>query len=405
MSEPSPNGPLSGMIGAMRRRQSKSRLRQSTSFSDISEPERARLGRKSIFDRMKRRIIRFYLPLVFILVTLQVQFSVLENTVNAMLHRVTTHLLTEPMTPSLALWRGSVVMKSGERHKIDDAVKIDLVVSHCDTPLNWIFEEWAPTNFQFANIYVFSKCSHPVLGVPLDAKIVRLPNVGRCDHTYAHYISNYYYGKKEPSSSSSSSSSSDYVLFLKDNSNQHRFVYSRHRPLPELIKIANTRGFACHEERLWNIGTIAQPICQTSMYHSWSKLRQMDIDTYVRVARDREQLSQFSSQHGSTLGAYADYLGISLSSSSSFANQTVVPVCYGGNFLASSQQFHHHGALWPKMEATLNRAPNIAEGHFVERLWALLLSRPLNAVQARIILDQAQEHDCAKKSFFGAFCK
>lgn len=376
--------------GTARRRQS--RLRHLPSYSTSSSSPKTSLHvRTSTMERSRTRR-RLVLPILALFLILQFQFSIVENTVDGFLNGITRILLEAQLTPALALWRGSTMQINGTQTMTSSLIKVDLVISHCDTALNWIFDDFAPNDYQFANIIVFSKCNKQVQGVPSDAKIVRLPNVGRCDHTYAHYLAKYY--MKQPDQTSSSS----YVMFLKDNSNKHRLVYSRHRQLSELIQIASTRGFACHEERLWNIGTLFHPICQISAFHSWPKLRQKDMNSYVRVSRDREQLSHFSSQHGSSLGEYADYLGIS-------TNQSVVPVCYGGNFLASTEQFQRHASIWPKMETTLSRASNVAEGHFVERIWALLLSKPLNDVETNIILDQAQQLDCVKKNFIGSFSK
>eukprot|EP00751_Fragilariopsis_kerguelensis_P003707 CAMPEP_0170818574 /NCGR_PEP_ID=MMETSP0733-20121128/40839_1 /TAXON_ID=186038 /ORGANISM="Fragilariopsis kerguelensis, Strain L26-C5" /LENGTH=126 /DNA_ID=CAMNT_0011178757 /DNA_START=235 /DNA_END=612 /DNA_ORIENTATION=- len=121
---------------------------------------------------------------------------------------------------------------------LDTSTRINLVVSHCDESIDWIFE-WA-NPLEFNDVIIFSKCNKQVKGQPPNSRVIRLDNVGRCDHTYAHYMAYYH-----------ESSNSDYVLFLKDNSNTNRNHYSRHKNLNEMIPLSNEFGFACHEETNW----------------------------------------------------------------------------------------------------------------------------------------------------------
>ena len=98
-----------------------------------------------------------------------------------------------PITPQDALWRQTILPRSaaaGSQYKyqynteIDDAV--DLVISHCDHSIDWI-HHWIGDTSIIHNITIFSKCNNTVEGAPKNANIIRLENVGRCDHSYAHY--------------------------------------------------------------------------------------------------------------------------------------------------------------------------------------------------------------------------
>jgi hypothetical protein len=65
--------------------------------------------------------------------------------------------------------------------------KIHIVVSHCKNDLDWISD--FTKGYNIASIHVITKCGAPVNGAPNIATIQVLPNVGRCDHTYAYYMS------------------------------------------------------------------------------------------------------------------------------------------------------------------------------------------------------------------------
>jgi len=64
--------------------------------------------------------------------------------------------------------------------------KIHFVISHCNANLNWISD--FTKGFDISSIHVVTKCGKEVEGAPTSAAIEKMPNVGRCDHTYAHYI-------------------------------------------------------------------------------------------------------------------------------------------------------------------------------------------------------------------------
>jgi hypothetical protein len=271
---------------------------------------------------------------------------------------------------AVALWRGTILKE--KIPSLDTSSKIDLVVSHCDISIDWIFE-WADT-LEFRNITIFSKCDKAVNGAPPNSRIIRIDNAGRCDHTYAYYMANYYH---------ESSSNSDYVLFLKDNNNEHRNHYSRHKKLNEMITLSNEFGFACHEEtnwvwsdikssRDWLGGGLLHPITQISYYHDWNQLQKFKVEEYSRLGRDDN--SQFISQYGNNLGDYAKEMMIepssetTSSSSSSSTTRIIVPVCYGGNFLfRKKDNLNRSRDFWERIESSLSRGNNIAEGHLMER--------------------------------------
>jgi len=61
-------------------------------------------------------------------------------------------------------------------------------------------------------------------------------------------------------------------------------------------------------------------------------------------------------------------------------HHSVRRVCYGGSFAASGRNVQRIPLDdWSALSTALLRGDNIEEGHFVERLWAALLSPPVNA--------------------------
>ena len=71
--------------------------------------------------------------------------------------------------------------------------KVSIVICHCNSPVGWIARYMENVKFEIADITIVSKCGEQVVGVDLleqsfgtNIIIQHLPNVGRCDHTYAH---------------------------------------------------------------------------------------------------------------------------------------------------------------------------------------------------------------------------
>jgi len=62
--------------------------------------------------------------------------------------------------------------------------KVHMVMSHCKGDLDWLTNN--SYGYQIASIHAISKCGNPVKGAPKESIISVLPNVGRCDYTYAH---------------------------------------------------------------------------------------------------------------------------------------------------------------------------------------------------------------------------
>ena len=253
---------------------------------------------------------------------------------------------------------------------------VSLVISHCDKSVGWIFEYFIPKGFEFQNITIYSKCGQDeVVGAPINNKttIVRLPNVGRCDHTYAHHLNQLDVTKL---------SKDHIVLFLKDNNYQ---VTGETMDMMEMLQTAYINGFACLKLKHPNEKPKID-VCPTySAYFHTSSLRTMVMAaTYIReTKRDKTKDEDFFSPY-EHLGHFVDSLDLTLPG-------PLVPVCFGGLFAATVSQIEKGKSVWGKLENGLSRGNNIEEGHFVERLWAASLSKRPSASSMLKLVDRMSE--------------
>jgi len=242
------------------------------------------------------------------------------------------------------LWKGDVAGQPV--HK--DQQKVHIVVSHCGGDLHWIKDYTA--GFSTASITIFSKCGQAVVGAPKQSTIKITPNVGRCDHTYAMYMSDLVDGEQVVAGPN------DIVLFLKDTTAQNPNSLGPQLNFYDVLRIASSRGFAC----------LQTPHQEHSIFHETSVLVAYKQKKYQRLDRDRTSGGDFTSSY-EDLYDWAEQLG--------FAHpRPLTPVCYKGSFATTVEMIQSRGNLWRKMEESLARGDNIEESHFAERSWAALLS-------------------------------
>ena len=89
--------------------------------------------------------------------------------------------------------------------------------------------------FIISKYIIVTKCATEVIGAPEGSTIISLPNIGRCDHTYAYFLNNL-----EPSMDY------DFVVFLKDDRTDENInIKGMWRSLSEMVQISYSNGFAC----------------------------------------------------------------------------------------------------------------------------------------------------------------
>lgn len=219
-------------------------------------------------------------------------------------------------------------------------------------------------------------CGKVVKGAPEGAVVQVLPNVGRCDHTYAYFITRILPELVEGKHREL------IAVFVKDDisaANQQRSSLRSFETLALLASSSN--GFACYSEKY------QQWLPGASAYHDKRTLLKFSMEKYEQRKKEYQNLGNevpFRSYYAH-LGKYLNWLNITLS-------QDVVPVCYGGVFAASVENIYKVDMkVWEKIEDSLMRGDNIEEGHYAERSWAALLSSPLEDFQVEALQNYSSE--------------
>eukprot|EP00560_Eucampia_antarctica_P005537 CAMPEP_0197841166 /NCGR_PEP_ID=MMETSP1437-20131217/46020_1 /TAXON_ID=49252 ORGANISM="Eucampia antarctica, Strain CCMP1452" /NCGR_SAMPLE_ID=MMETSP1437 /ASSEMBLY_ACC=CAM_ASM_001096 /LENGTH=375 /DNA_ID=CAMNT_0043450877 /DNA_START=189 /DNA_END=1313 /DNA_ORIENTATION=- len=279
-----------------------------------------------------------------------------------------------------SLWRGQIsdVAIESQMKQWGTNYNVTVVISHCDKPIGWIWEDFIPKDFEVDSTYVYTKCGNDVEGAPQDAQIIVLPNVGRCDHTYAYHMARL---------DSDHAANNNVVLFLKDNDYRN----DDGREFFELMQITSLNGFACNER------SASYYQDKSSAYHNYDYLATFKIGHYLRESRDEDSEETFISEY-QNLGAWHEDLNLNLP-------KPLVQVCYGGIFAALKSQIRERRETWPVMEKSLTRGNNIEEGHFSERSWGALLAKPLSPQATDWLLSLKPEvHPCKGKSIWSMRC-
>jgi hypothetical protein len=350
-----------------------------------------------------------------------------------------------------------------------DAPGLHIVVSHCDKPLDWLWQRIVETDSimtqrqrpehpddvppqqilrNLKSVTVFTKCQQPPASenLPPIANVVQLPNVGRCDHSYARWIAHLQQALREKSPieymDPSVLHTKDQIWFVKDNDNSYRSKVEIAVSLQEMITTTRHAGFACASQispRLGDEmgirGTLALNIAvqknigrfqMYSVYHRENYTMGND-DGNAKDSNGDEAYDDSSSSQTvvhddifwppnnitvlqdwtETLPIYNLSLGNRAMHESTMqlwdAHQRkpvtfqppdhylnlFMPICFGGVFMTSLERIHYSPVGdWRAIEQSLSRGDNIEEGHFMERLWASLLSPPLSQEEQRMIVQQ-----------------
>jgi hypothetical protein len=283
-----------------------------------------------------------------------------------------------------SLYHGEVPQNVREDN-LSKIKRVSLVISHCDKPLGWItnFTE----GFHLDKVWVFTKCGHEILDAPQGSNIIELPNVGRCDHTYAHWMKNYF----PLELNFSVTEDEGIIVFMKDNDHQRDKGMWGNRTFRELLGLAATNGFGCmvpshamHKRLPPN----------TSVFFQYDILRTFYFVDDAHVRESRDTVKGFKDTRYRNIGEWIDGLNLSPIA----VTQNLVPVCIGGVFAVTSNQINRQPKVaWESIEKSLSRGDNIQEGHFAERIWAALLSKPLDAKSATAIWKRKPQFHCRKQ--------
>jgi hypothetical protein len=266
---------------------------------------------------------------------------------------------------------------------------LHVVISHCSVPLDWIFEEYL-LDVPCKSVTIYTKCGRPLFSDPSvelsNESLIRvetMPNVGRCDHSYAWWI-------VEMLTSTRSTGQpyqhqlplyhpNDQVLFMKDNDNmkRHNEGNEEHRTFELMRDVTVRRGFDCgsryHARGFSGVGT---------NYADKAILGRFHIRKYKTKSKtNSKDVFEATSR---PLSAWTEKMPVNVT----FTTNGIVEVCLGGVFMTTIRQILNAPVSdWNAIVTALSRGDNIEEGHYMERLWAVLLAPPLSSEKRKQILE------------------
>jgi hypothetical protein len=280
------------------------------------------------------------------------------------------------------IWRASAIHRHGDFFLSVDHIQI--IISHCMSDLYWIEDFFRGYLNSRSQIYIYSKCGKDVNGAPEGAKVFRMKNIGRNDHTYLYHILRHAH-------SHSDGKSNVVLFFFKDNRVTADLLGAKWRSFQELIHITSKNNFACALEM--NVRgnyeirfRVRKEYFYLSAYHNKRLLDKFSMTSYRSITGLYDNLTfekgliatQFKSNF-SNLGSWQNAMSIVPASA-------IVQVCFGGSFVTTMKAIQKQPQrIWESLELSLSRADNVEEGHFMERTWAGLLSNPLSQEEVSAI--------------------
>ena len=297
-----------------------------------------------------------------------------------------------------SLWRGSFNDVLGDKETVlgnrEISLKVAIVISHCARALDWFND--ATSSLDVRSVTVYSKCGKPVVGAPANARIIQLPNVGRCDHSFAYHM-NTLVGAARGSESTS------VVLFLKDTFTVLHQTDLEHRDLTEVVAEASgPSGFSCGKlpnytltfdktkpfRRAW-FDTILNHGAEWSFWHDVSEISKFTLDYYVSKGRYRNELNEDNKKLFSASAVPSFETWWKMLEAPQL--HKIMPVCYGGFFAVQTRNIMYAAPALARMQNMLERGDNIIEGHYAERSFAALLlpKLPANIIEQILCLADA----------------
>jgi hypothetical protein len=209
-----------------------------------------------------------------------------------------------------SLWSGGAPKA---KMKDPSSLRISVVISHCRGDLSWLPHYLSDLNFK--NVTIVSKCgvAPNSTHLPDEAHFMRLPNIGRVDHTMAYYMAEIIPREEHKDN--------DVVVFLKDNLFKHQ--EGQRREISELLGVASANGFAC----------LQKPYPGFSQFHLSDVLNRFNMTFYDGEPKFRPDGSRVmvnsNRKFKSRFRNFAEWLSsIGIASLSSIG---IAPVCYGGS--------------------------------------------------------------------------
>ena len=269
---------------------------------------------------------------------------------------------------------------------------VEVVIAHCKHSLDFLDDlrgDIVSAGLHLKLIIIVAKCgetaalralrntaSHELLGV---LKVVQQSsNVGRCDHSWATHIARNYH------------TLASRLIMIKDSWADHNLF---ERLNGSALVAATASGFACAYGNLQC--KLRDSTCKLGkdehLWHSAAELLSFRISNY--------QKPWDQSNHSITSDFPARYRPLgnwlhSLQLPRDVEKRGYLPVCYGGGFVATRSSVHRVPEIaWERIVESLSRGDNVEEGHYMERMWAALLTPPLTPSETRAMACVAKTAD------------
>jgi hypothetical protein len=172
---------------------------------------------------------------------------------------------------------------------------------------------------------------------------------------------------------------------MKDNDNKYRWFEGMHT-LQEMI---NTT-----EEKLFSCGSYVKATPQHRFQNGEQATNVVQLQTLgsfhtVKYGGARNSTSHDFVSPIYPLAEWALWLSKHNAIDIPITTADLVPICYGGVFMTTIAQIQKAPVgTWQPVIDSLSRGDNIEEGHFMERMWAVLFSPPIPHVQKMALLDK-----------------
>jgi len=218
---------------------------------------------------------------------------------------------------------------------LDKPMNINIVVSRYNENLDWINNKLFNKYF----ITCYNKGINNKFNINSPHEIIKLNNVGKCDHTYLYHIVNNY------------DNLSDYIIFLPGSNNAP-------------YKLRKSRNLINHIEyykKLVNIGSITEINIKNKFYN-------FTRNSYLTTDKDNKELNADSKIRISDIRPFGKWY------EHHFDNLNVNFHTWWGIFATTREIIHKRPKeFYQKLLDELSDSVNPEVGHYIERAWFAIL--------------------------------
>lgn len=208
----------------------------------------------------------------------------------------------------------------------------DLVIAYYKENLDWLkkFE-----SFPFRCIYIYTKGKHPIMPFHHNnVKIIKLHNIGRCDHTYIRHIHNHYSDLPDVTIFSTGSA------HLPHKDGNIRFI------VPKVFE-SKTSVFRVESEP-----------------EHFKEFKDFKMDSWQSTDTDNQEQPTKDKLYPSNIRPFGKWY------KTLFPDIVVKHVAYGGVFAVSRAHIHHRNkGFYKDLLAQFPKHSNPEIGHYFERAW------------------------------------